>query len=206
MIEDLQERLPPGQKLVKGWPVLHYGPVPTFDPYAWDFKVWGEVDNPVTLSYGDFRALPSSRIHADFHCVTKFSVLDNDWDGVAFRTIYDLVKPKPSALHVMAHCEYGYEANLPLEVLLETDVLFAWGRNGEPLEAEHGYPLRLIVPKRYAWKSAKWIRGIEFMAKDRRGFWEERGYHNNADPWNEERYSYQEEGAASYGKWRRLLK
>lgn len=200
----VQERIPPGQKLVKGWPVLHYGPVPSFDPTSWDFRVFGAVENPVTLSYGEFRAMGTATIHADFHCVTKFSVLDNDWEGVPFRVIYDLVKPKPSALYVMAHCEYGYEANIPLQVLLDDDVLFAWGRNGEPLSAEHGYPLRLIVPKRYAWKSAKWIRGLEFMEKERRGFWEERGYHNNADPWGEERYSYQE--TESESGWRRFLK
>lgn len=198
-----QDRVPPGQHLVKGWPVLHYGPIPSFDPSTWDFRVWGEVGNPATLSYPEFRALPTVRVTADFHCVTKFSVLDNEWEGVPFRAICDLVKPNPSAQYVMAHCEYGYEANLPLEVLLDEDVLFAWGRNGEPLTPEHGYPLRLVVPKRYAWKSAKWIRGLEFMSGNRRGFWEERGYHNNADPWNEERYSYQEDGGKS--GWRRIL-
>lgn len=202
---EVKDRLPPGQKLVKGWPVLHYGPIPSFDPSTWDFRVFGEVENPVTFSYEEFRALTSTRVEADFHCVTKFSVLDNDWEGVSFQTIYDLVKPKPACRFVMAHCEYGYEANLPLEVMLDDDVLFAWGRNGEPLSPEHGHPLRLIVPKRYAWKSAKWIRGLEFMANDRRGFWEERGYHNNADPWGEERYSYQENDSAGSG-WRRFLR
>lgn len=201
---EVKDRLPPGQKLVKGWPVLHYGPIPSFDPNGWDFRVWGEVENPVTLSYGEFRALSTTRVKADFHCVTKFSVLENEWEGVSFRVVCDLVKPKPAAVYVMAHCEYGYEANVPLEVLLDDDVLFAWGRNGEPLTPEHGYPLRLIIPKRYAWKSAKWIRGLEFMTTDRRGFWEERGYHNNADPWGEERYSYQE--AESGSGWRRFLK
>lgn len=199
----VEARIPPGQHLVKGWPVLHYGPIPSFDHGDWDFRVWGEVENPVTLTYAEFRGLPSTTVQADFHCVTKFSVLENVWEGVAFRVIHDLIKPRSTALYLMAHCEYGYEANIPLEVLLDDDVLFAWGRNGEPLSPEHGYPLRLIVPKRYAWKSAKWVRGLEFMSGDRRGFWEERGYHNNADPWNEERYSHQEDGAKS--GWRRVL-
>jgi DMSO/TMAO reductase YedYZ molybdopterin-dependent catalytic subunit len=197
---DVKERIPPGQKLVKGWPVLHYGPIPSFDPNSWDFRVWGEVANPVTLSYPEFRALQVTRVKADFHCVTKFSVLDNDWEGVSFRVIHDMVQPKPSVAHVMAHCEYGYEANITLKVLLDEDVVLAWARNGELLTPEHGFPLRLVVPKRYAWKSAKWIRGVEFLSSDRRGFWEERGYHNNADPWGEERYSYQEDGSNGGGR------
>lgn len=202
-MKDVKERVPPGQKLVKGWPVLHYGPIPSFDPNAWDFRIWGEIASPVTLSYPQFRALPVSHVVADFHCVTKFSVLDNEWEGVSFRVIHEMVETKPSATHVMAHCEYGYEANIPIEVLLDDDVLFAWSRNGEALTPEHGFPLRLVVPKRYAWKSAKWIRGLEFMNSDRRGFWEERGYHNNADPWRQERYSYQEDESRS--GWRRVL-
>ncbi|MGH2768465.1 MAG: sulfite oxidase-like oxidoreductase [Actinomycetota bacterium] len=186
------DHLPPGQKVARGWPVLHYGPVPSFDPATWDLKVWGEVERSITLSYQELRALPAARSRGDFHCVTKFSVLDNEWEGVAFSVIADMCRPKPEAGFVMAHCEHGYEANLPLELMLDDDVLLAWGRNGERLTPEHGYPLRLVVPKRYAWKSAKWVRGVEFMAKDRRGFWEERGYHNSADPLKEERYSFQE--------------
>ena len=201
MSETATGRLPPGQKLAKGWPVLHYGPVPSFDESAWDFKVWGRVLNPTSLGYEEFRGLGARRIVADFHCVTKFSLLDSEWEGIPFQTVAKLVKPAPDAKHVMVHCEYGYEANLPLEVLLDDDVLFAWGCNGRNLTPEHGYPLRLIVPKRYAWKSAKWVRGLEFMPEDRRGFWEERGYHNNADPWNEERYSYQEEGQGGVQRW-----
>jgi len=182
-------RLPPGQRLARGWPVLHYGPIPPFDPNTWDFRVWGEVARPALLTYGQCRALPSARVVADFHCVTKLSVLDNEWEGVPFRTIARLVVTA-AARFGMAHCEHGYEANLPLTVLMDDDVLFAWARNGEPLEPMHGFPLRLVVPKRYAWKGAKWVRGLEFMAEDRLGFWEERGYHNNADPWREERYSF----------------
>lgn len=185
-------RLPPGQRLGKGWPVLHYGPLPSFDEATWNFKVWGAVEHPVKFSYEEFRSLPVVRVRADFHCVTKFSVLDNEWEGVAFRELSRLVGPRQGAKHVMVHSEHGYEINLPLAVLMEEDVLFAWARNGESLSVEHGFPLRLVVPSRYAWKSAKWVRGVEFLEQDRRGFWEARGYHNNADPWAEERYSYQE--------------
>ena len=193
-VEPHAERLPPGQRIAKGWPVLHYGPLPSFDEETWDFKIWGAVENPSLLSYSKLRSLPQVRVKADFHCVTKFSVLENEWEGVSFRQLVELARPKPEARFVMAHCEYGYEANLPFEVLLEEDVLLAWGCNGELLTVEHGFPLRLVVPSRYAWKSAKWVRGLEFMSSDRRGFWEQRGYHNNADPWEEERYSYQESG------------
>ena len=184
--------LPPGQHLVSGWPVLHVGPVPHFDETEWDLRIYGEVENPVTLTYKELKALPNAKQVADFHCVTKFSVFDNEWEGVAFRTLIQLVKPLPSAKFVIAHCDTAYTSNLPLEVMDDDDVMVVWGRNGEPLSPEHGFPLRLMVPKRYAWKSAKWLRGLEFSAKDRRGFWEERGYNNNADPWREERYSYQE--------------
>lgn len=190
------DRFPPGQRPAKGWPVLQYGPVPTFDPTTWDFKVWGAVRNPVRFDYRQIRTLDAVEVVADFHCVTKFSVLDIKWTGVSFKTITELVSPRPGARHVMAHCEYGYEVNLPLDCLMDDDVILAWSRDGEDLSAEHGYPLRLVVPKRYAWKSAKWVRGLEFMTEDRRGFWEERGYHNNADPLSEQRYSYQEDESA----------
>lgn len=195
--------LPPGQRPAKGWPVLHYGPVPSFDAATWDFKVWGEVESPARMTYEEVRGLPSAKIVADFHCVTRFSVLDNEWEGVLFETIAEIVRPNPRPRGVMAHCEYGYQANLPLEVLMDDDVLFAWACNGELLTPEHGYPLRLVVPKKYAWKSAKWVRGLEFMIEDRRGFWEQRGYHNNADPWSEERYSYQERGQGGIQRWLR---
>jgi DMSO/TMAO reductase YedYZ molybdopterin-dependent catalytic subunit len=191
--EEAPPRLPPRQRLGKGWPVLHYGPLPSFDRATWNFKVWGALENPLKFSYEEFRSLPVVKVRADFHCVTKFSVLDNEWEGVAFREVSRLVGPRPNAKHVMVHSEYGYDVNLPLAALMEEDVLFAWARNGEPLSVEHGFPLRLVVPSRYAWKSAKWVRGVEFLEQDRRGFWEARGYHNNADPWAEERYSYQEE-------------
>ena len=198
------ERLPPGQRLARGWPVLHYGPVPSFDAASWDFKVFGAVARPATLTYDEIKALPSVRECRDFHCVTKFSVLDIDWKGVPVARIAELVDPSPGARFVMAHCEYGYEANVPLDAVLEGGIL-AWGAGGHLLTPDHGYPLRLVVPKLYAWKSAKWIRGLEFMETDRRGFWEERGYHNDADPWLEQRYSYQEGGGAARSFWRRFV-
>jgi DMSO/TMAO reductase YedYZ molybdopterin-dependent catalytic subunit len=198
------DRLPPGQRLAKGWPALHYGPVPAFDPATWDFRVFGAVGRPATLGYEDLKALPAVRSRRDFHCVTKFSVLDVEWEGVAVSRIAELVEVSPSSRFVMAHCEYGYEANVPLDAVLE-DGLLAWGAGGEPLTLEHGFPLRLVVPKLYGWKSAKWIRGLEFMEEDRRGFWEERGYHNDADPWLEQRYSFQERAEGARSIWRRFV-
>jgi DMSO/TMAO reductase YedYZ molybdopterin-dependent catalytic subunit len=190
--EEIAQRIPPGQRLVKGWPVLHYGPIPKFDEANWDFKVFGEVDNPFTLSYSELKALGPQTVHADMHCVTGWTTLDNDWEGVPFRVLLEKAQPKPEAKFVIAHCDYGYTSNLSLEAMDDDDVLVAWAHNGEPLAAEHGFPLRLVVPKRYAWKSAKWLRALELSATNDRGFWEERGYHIHADPWPEERYSYQE--------------
>jgi DMSO/TMAO reductase YedYZ molybdopterin-dependent catalytic subunit len=190
--EEIAQRIPPGQRLVKGWPVLHYGPIPSFDEANWDFKVFGLVENPITLSYSELKALGPQTVHADMHCVTGWTTLDNDWGGVPFRVLLEKAKPKPEAKFVIAHCDYGYTSNLSLQAMDDDDVLVAWAHNGEPLAPEHGFPLRLVVPKRYAWKSAKWLRGLELSATNDRGFWEERGYHNHADPWPEERYSYQE--------------
>jgi DMSO/TMAO reductase YedYZ molybdopterin-dependent catalytic subunit len=190
--EEIAARIPPGQRLVKGWPVLQYGPIPRFDESAWDFKVFGLVGNPLTLSYAALKALGPAKVRADMHCVTGWTTLDNDWEGIPFRVLADRGEPKPDARWVIAHCEHGYTSNLSIEAMMDNDVLVAWGHHGEPLEPQHGYPLRLVVPKRYAWKSAKWIRGLEFTNRNIRGFWEERGYHTHADPWGEERYSYQE--------------
>lgn len=185
-------RIPPGQRLVKGWPVLHVGPVPVGWEEEWDLQVFGLCENPVTLSYAELKALPTVTVKADMHCVTGWTTLDNEWEGVAFTTIADLARPLPEAGWVIAHCEHGYTSNLSLQAMVDDDVVLAWANRGEPLTPEHGYPLRLVVPKRYGWKSAKWIRGIEFTDRNRRGFWEVRGYHTHADPWREERYSYQE--------------
>jgi DMSO/TMAO reductase YedYZ molybdopterin-dependent catalytic subunit len=190
--EEVAKRVPPGQRLVKGWPVLHYGPIPSFDEATWDFEVSGLVESPYRLSYAELKALGPQDVQADMHCVTGWSTLDNEWTGVPFRVLAEKAKPKPEATWVIAHCDYGYTSDLSLQAMLDDDVLVAWAHDGEPLAPEHGFPLRLVVPKRYTWKSAKWLRGLEFADRNKRGFWEVRGYHIHADPWREERYSYQE--------------
>jgi DMSO/TMAO reductase YedYZ molybdopterin-dependent catalytic subunit len=194
--EEIAKRVPPGQRLVKGWPVLHYGPIPTFDEATWDFEVSGAVESPYTLTYSELKALGPADVQADMHCVTGWSTLDNEWTGIPFRVLVEKATPKPEAKWVIAHCDYGYTSDLSLQSMLDDDVLVAWAHNGEPLAPEHGFPLRLVVPKRYAWKSAKWLRGLEFAEQNKRGFWEVRGYHVHADPWREERYSYQEGSGA----------
>jgi DMSO/TMAO reductase YedYZ molybdopterin-dependent catalytic subunit len=178
-----------------GWPVLHYGPVPKFKPATWDFRVYGAT---VTggmhgWNYAEFCALPRTRVIADFHCVTKFSMLDNEWGGVSTSTILELAPPASEVTHVMVWAEYGFGANLRMSDFASEQAILATERNGEPLSPEHGFPVRLIVPHLYAWKGPKWVRGVEYLVVDRRGFWEERGYHNVGDPWKEQRYSYQEE-------------
>jgi len=190
---DISQRVPPGQYLTSKFPVLTYGPVPRFNPQTWDFQVLGEVEEPRRFSYQEFRALPRGKMVADFHCVTTWSRLDNVWEGVMVADLMKLVKLKPSARFVLIHCDAGYTTNLALEYFLDDDVMLADRHDGQDLTADHGFPLRLVVPKLYAWKSAKWVRAIEFLATESRGFWEVRGYHNRADPWLEERYSYQEE-------------
>jgi DMSO/TMAO reductase YedYZ molybdopterin-dependent catalytic subunit len=191
--DDIAARIPPGQRMVKGWPVLHYGPIPRFDESAWDFKVFGSCEAPFTLTYQELKDLGSADVQADMHCVTGWTTLDNTWTGIPFRRLAEMAKPKPEAAWVVAHCEYGYTSDLSLVAMMDEDVLVAWANRGEPLASEHGFPLRLVVPKRYAWKSAKWLRGLEFTERNDRGFWEVRGYHIHADPWREERYSYQED-------------
>ncbi len=184
-----QRRVPPGQRVTEKFPVLHYGSIPRFDPRTWDLKIFGLVEEPLTLSYEQLLELPTTRIVADIHCVTGWSKLDTVWEGVPFQQLLKLVQPKPEAEFVMVHCEQGFTTNVPLDVVMDDDVLLAYKYDDAPLTPEHGYPLRLVVPKRYFWKSAKWVRGLELMARDRLGFWESRGYHNNADPWKEERYA-----------------
>jgi DMSO/TMAO reductase YedYZ molybdopterin-dependent catalytic subunit len=183
-----RDRVPPGQFVTNGWPVLHYGGVPRFDAKTWDFRVWGLVENPITLDYEQFRALPQSEIGTDVHCVTRWSKLGMTWQGVPMRHVLELVRPKPEAHFVVAHCEAGFTANLPIEAIMADDVLLAHRADGDDLTPEHGWPLRLLCPSRYFWKSAKWLRGLEFTAEDHPGFWEQNGYNNNADPWKEERY------------------
>lgn len=185
----MRDRVPPGQYETEKWPVLHSGSIPRFDPARWDFRVFGEVEVLQRLSYQEFGALPKVTVACDIHCVTAWSKLGVTFEGVAAKTVLDLAKVKPSAKFVMVHAEQGYEANLPLSYLLADDALFAWRADGKDLTPEHGWPLRLVVPRLYFWKSAKWVRGLELMKEDRAGFWERNGYHNNADPWREERYS-----------------
>ena len=185
----IAERIPPGQYQTEKFPVLHYGSVPQTDLATWDFKVCGEVDNPFTLTWDQFKALPRKTVHTDIHCVTRWTKLDTDWEGVPIQEILELAQVRPTATHVVVHAEQGYTANLPLVVLDDDDVMLADTFDGQPLEPEHGYPLRLLVPKRYFWKSAKWIRGLEFLDHDQLGFWERYGYNNDADPWKEERFS-----------------
>ncbi|MGI9018394.1 MAG: molybdopterin-dependent oxidoreductase [Euzebya sp.] len=186
------DRLPPGQYEARGWPVLHFGRAPSVDEHTEHVKAWGAIENPMQWRVADFKQLPTTTVQADFHCVTKFSVFDNDWFGVGARTVFSRLRPTAEASHVTLHGAEGYTTNVPLDAMLDDDVLFAWRRNGEDISVEHGWPLRLILPSRYAWKSCKWLTGIEVMTADRRGFWEERGYHNDADPFTEQRYSYQE--------------
>jgi DMSO/TMAO reductase YedYZ molybdopterin-dependent catalytic subunit len=159
------------------------------DLRRWDFRVWGLVEDPLRWTYEEFMALPKVTVRADVHCVTHWSLLDSVWEGVAFREVMTHVRLKPGAQFVLIHAENGFTSNLPLDVLMDDDVLFAYRRNGEELTPEHGWPLRLVVPKRYFWKSAKWVRGLEFLDRDVLGFWERAGYHNNADPWREERFA-----------------
>ena len=188
MREDGRERLPVGQYLTKKWPVLSYEPTPKFDPAKYRFKVSGAVAEPFELTWDELQALPRVQLTTDFHCVTTWSRYDNAWEGVHIREILQRAKPLPEAKFVMAHSYTGYTTNMPLTDLDDDDVIIAFTHDGEPLAPEHGGPVRLIVPKLYAYKSAKWLSGLEFMEKDRPGFWEVRGYHNHADPWQEERY------------------
>ena len=184
------ERLPPGQYLTEKWPVLHAGTVPRTDLATWDFKVFGEVEQPVTLTYDELQALPQSTITVDIHCVTRWSRFDTSFRGVHWRELAQLVRPKPTARFVVAHAEQGFTSNVPLQALEDDEALMAWEADGAPLDPEHGWPLRLVVPSRYFWKSAKWLRGLELLAADQPGFWERYGYHNDANYWKEQRYSF----------------
>jgi DMSO/TMAO reductase YedYZ molybdopterin-dependent catalytic subunit len=192
-------RLPPGQSLTLKFPVLHYGPVPSFNPATWDFRVWGGVEEERQWMWDEFNQLPRTQLKMDIHCVTRWSKFDTLWEGVSVKTLFDegLIKVKPDVTHVMQHAEYGFTTNLPLEVMLQSNFLMATHFDGQPLTPDHGYPLRGVVgaiPGRedleipYFWKGAKWLRGLEFMTRDRRGFWEQAGYHNRADVWKEERF------------------
>jgi DMSO/TMAO reductase YedYZ molybdopterin-dependent catalytic subunit len=183
-------RLPPGQYLTEKWPVLHAGTVPQTDLTTWDLRIFGEVENPVTLSWEEFTALPTREITTDIHCVTRWSRFDTSFKGVHWSELEKLVQPKPTARFVVAHAEQDFTANVPLSPLEDDEALLAYEADGEPLAPEHGWPLRLVIPKRYFWKSAKWLRGIELLDHDEPGFWERLGYHNDADYRKEERYGF----------------
>lgn len=191
-------RLPPGQSLTEKFPVLHYGPVPSFDPDTWDLRVWGEVEEEVRWDWDEFQQLPRTEVTMDVHCVTRWSKFGTTWEGVSLRQLIEegFIQPKPSAAHLMQHCENDFTVNLPLEVALGDNFLLATHFEGEPLTPDHGYPLRGVVghiegrddlKSPYFWKGGKWLRGLEFMSDDRLGFWEQAGYHNEADVWKEQR-------------------
>lgn len=192
-------RLPPGQALTRQFPVLHYGPVPRFDPATWDFRLFGLVAEERRWTWDEFLKLPRKSVTMDIHCVTRWSKFDTVWEGVSLKQLIDegLVTLKPEAKFVVQHCEYGFTTNLPLAVMLQDNVLLATHYDGKPLEPDHGFPLRVIIgsfpdrsePKSsYFWKGGKWLRALEFLDRDQPGFWEQAGYHNEADPWKEERY------------------
>ncbi len=193
-------RLPPGQSLTEKFPVLHYGSVPTFNPAKWDFRVGGEVEQELRLTWDEFQQLPRTSVKMDIHCVTRWSKFDTLWEGVSVRTLVDqgILRLKPEAHYVIQIAENNFSANLPLEVVLQENFLLATHFNGEPITPEHGYPVRGVmgaIPGRkdlkdpYFWKGAKWLRGLQFLSRDRLGFWEQAGYHNEADIWKEERYA-----------------
>jgi DMSO/TMAO reductase YedYZ molybdopterin-dependent catalytic subunit len=187
------ERIPPNQVLTRKWPVLHYGSVPPFNAAKWDFTLFPKplVDEVKRWTWAEFSALPRIEVFADMHCVTRWSKLDNMWEGVATRELLKYVKISDKAKFAMIHCDYGFTTNLPIVDFFGDDCLFALKHNGQDLEPDHGYPVRLVVPRLYAWKSAKWVRGIEFMERDEAGFWERwehGGYHLRGDPWHEQRF------------------
>ena len=185
--QGMGDRVPPGQFLSNKFPVLTYGSTPKVNLATWTIRVFGLVEHEVELTWEQFKALPWTTVTADFHCVTQWSSLDNTWEGATLSSLVSPAGVQPQARFVMAHCFGGYTTNLPLDLALDEGLL-AHKQNGQELGEGHGWPLRLIIPSRYGWKSAKWVNGIEFMAEDAPGFWEQRGYNNNADPWKEERF------------------
>ena len=184
-------RLPPGQHLTEKWPVLHAGDVPQYSDLAsWTLRIFGEVEHELELSWEQLNELPRATNTQDIHCVTRWSRFDAEFEGVHWRELAALVRPKPGARFAIAHAEAGFTTNVPLDFLADENALLVTHADGEPLTPEHGYPLRLVIPRKYFWKSAKWLRGIELRATDELGFWERYGYHNDADPWAEERYTF----------------
>lgn len=187
-------RTPPGQTLTKKWPVLHYGSVPQVDPATWQLKVWGLCENPYTLNWEQFNALPQVDVRCDIHCVTHWSRLDNVFTGVSTKRLIEMARPKPEAKFVMQHAagspNNDWTTNVPLDEFTEEDCIIATLHDGKPFSPEHGYPIRGIVPRLYFWKGAKWITGLELRATDAPGFWEVNGYHMHGDPWKEERFGW----------------
>ena len=184
-----QGRLPPGQIFTSKFPVFTCEPVtPTFDPQTWDFRAFGEIDRPLVWTWGEFLRLPTVTITTDIHCVTRWSKFDTTWEGVPFRHLAELVGMRDATRHIIAHCQGGYTTNVPVEDMLRENVLLAYKYNGDWLEPDHGAPLRTLIPHLYLWKSAKFLRALEFSSVDKPGFWEVRGYHNHGDPLKEERY------------------
>ncbi|HLA98761.1 MAG TPA: sulfite oxidase-like oxidoreductase [Anaerolineales bacterium] len=196
----LEGRLPPGQSLTNKFPVLHYGPVPRFNPATWDFRIFGDVEQERRWTWDEFNKLPRTQVKMDIHCVTRWSKFDTLWEGVSVKTLLDesFFILNPEARYVIEHCEYGFTTNLPLEVVLAPNFLLATHFDGQPLEPDHGFPLRGVVghipgtklTTPYFWKGGKWLRALEFSARDKPGFWEQAGYHNEADVWREERFGY----------------
>lgn len=192
-------RLPPGQSLTNKFPVLHYGPVPRFNPATWDFRIYGEVEQEARWTWDEFNQLPRTKITMDIHCVTRWSKFDTYWEGVSVKSLLDggFIALKPGAGYVVQHCEYGFTTNLPLDVMLAPNFLLATHFDGKPLDPDHGYPLRGVVghipgaehKTPYFWKGGKWLRALEFTSRDKPGFWEQAGYHNEADVWEEERFA-----------------
>ncbi|SRR5579875_42504 len=181
--------IPPGQAVTEGFPVLHVGDVPRFGPATWRLRVFGMVEHPFELTYDELRALPAAEWRGDIHCVTRWTKRATRWRGVPFKVLAERARPLPGVTHVIEHAENDYTTNVPLSIMLGDDVLVAYEFDGAPLEPLHGGPVRMLVPRLYFWKSAKWLNGLEFLDHDVQGFWETRGYHNDADPWKEERYS-----------------
>lgn len=186
-----EKRIPPGQHEVKSWPVLHAGSVQKIDTSRWKFKISGLVEEEKELNYPEFMSLGLSKVFSDIHCVTSWSKLNNLWEGVSTSRIKDMVNILEDAKYVMVYASGNFSTNLSIKDFFESDVLFATRHNGMPITKGHGGPLRLVVPKLYFWKSAKWVNGVEFMAEDKPGFWESNGYHMHGDPWKEERYNWQ---------------
>ena len=195
----LEGRLPPGQSLTNRFPVLHYGPVPEFNPATWNFRIYGQVEEDILWTWDELNQQPRTKLKMDVHCVTRWSKFDTEWEGISIKSLVDsgVLKLKPTAQFVVQHCEYGYTTNLPLDMVLAPNFLLATHYDGRPLDPDHGYPLRGVVGRitgtehktPYLWKGGKWLRSLEFTTQDRLGFWEQAGYHNEADVWKEQRFS-----------------